>query len=140
MPTPQSQQIFINLPVANLQLSQLFYEALGFTGNPTFTGEDQKCMVWSDQIYVMLQSHAFSNKHAHKSIADFQQVTGPSFTLPLASVEQVNLLAEKGLKAGGFASIPMIDEGFMQVRTIEDPDGYSWGLMYLDMQKFNSRN
>ncbi|MHA8091185.1 VOC family protein [Aquirufa regiilacus] len=140
MPTPPSQQIFINLPVANLQQSQLFYEALGFRGNPTFTGEDQKCMVWSDQIFVMLQSHTFSNKHAQKSIADFQRVTGPSFTLPLESVGQVNLLVEKGLKAGGSTSIPMVDEGFMQVRTIEDPDGYSWGLMYLDIQKFNSRN
>jgi predicted lactoylglutathione lyase len=140
MATPKLQQIFINLPVANLQQAQLFYEALGFTANPTFTGEDQICLVWCDQIYVMLQSHAFSKKHAHKPLADFQQVAGPSFTLPLESGDQVNLLAEKGLLAGGSETIPLIDEGFMQVRTIEDPDGYTWGLMYLDMQKFNSRN
>lgn len=140
MATPKLQQIFINLPVAKLQQSKLFYEALGFTLNPTFTGEDQICMVWSDQIYVMLQSHNFSTKHIHKPMADFQQVAGPSFTLPLESVAQVNLLAEKGLLAGGSETIPLIDEGFMQLRTIEDPDGYTWGLMYLDMQKFTSRN
>lgn len=140
MSTPKSKQIFINLPVAHLQLSQLFYEALGFTLNPTFSGEDQICLVWCDQIYVMLQSHAFSSQHVHKPMADFQQVSGPSFTLPLDSNNQVNLLAEKGLLAGGSETIPLIDEGFMQVRTIEDPDGYKWGLMFLDMQKFKSRN
>lgn len=140
MATPKSKQIFINLPVAHLQLSQLFYEALGFTLNPTFTGEDQICLVWCDQIYVMLQSHAFSSQHVHKPIADLRQVTGPSFTLPLDSITQVSLLAEKGLLAGGSETIPLIDEGFMQVRTIEDPDGYKWGLMFLDMQKFKSRN
>ena len=36
--------------------------------------------------------------------------------------------------------ISLIDEGFMQVRTIEDPDGYTWGLLYLDMDKFIAKN
>jgi predicted lactoylglutathione lyase len=50
------KQIFINLPVKNLEASMNFYEQLGFTVNPLFTFDDQKCMVWSNQIYVMLQS------------------------------------------------------------------------------------
>jgi predicted lactoylglutathione lyase len=50
------KQIFINLPVKNLEASMNFYEQLGFTVNPLFTFDDQKCMVWSNQIYVMFQS------------------------------------------------------------------------------------
>jgi predicted lactoylglutathione lyase len=30
----------------------------------------------------------------------------------------------------------MIDEGFMQVRTIEDLDGHTWGIIYLDEIKY----
>ena len=47
---------------------------------------------------------------------------------------------QKCLAAGGIEPIPLIDEGFMQVRTIEDPDGYTWGLLYLDMDKFVAKN
>jgi uncharacterized protein len=50
------RQIFINLPVKNLEASMSFYTQLGFTVNPLFTFDDQICMVWSDQIYVMLQT------------------------------------------------------------------------------------
>lgn len=93
-------------------------------------------MVWSEQIYVMLQTFAFSSTYNQKTRADLHHVYGPSFTLPLASLIQVNQLAERGIQAGGKESIPYIDEGFMQVRTIEDPDGNTWGLMYLEMDKF----
>lgn len=134
------KQLFLNLPVKDLETSQAFYEALGFTLNPLFSGENQKCLVWSDHMYVMLQSRAFSGKHIGKPIADFNQVAGPSFTLPLPSLEDVNILAEKGLVAGGREPIPMIDEGFMQVRSIEDPDGYTWGLLYLDLVRFKTKS
>lgn len=33
-----SRMIFVNLPVANLAASKRFYEAVGFTNNPQFTG------------------------------------------------------------------------------------------------------
>ena len=46
---------------------------------------------------------------------------------------------ESAIKAGGKESIPMIDEGFMQVRTIEDFDGHTWAIIYLDMEKFRRR-
>ena len=49
------------LPVQDLNASMSFFEQLGFTVNPLFTFEDQKCMVWSDSIYIMLQSLSFSN-------------------------------------------------------------------------------
>jgi len=35
--------------------------------------------------------------------------------------------------------MPAIDEGFMQVRNIEDPDGHLWGILYLDLEKFKKR-
>ena len=51
------RQIFINLAVENAEKSKDFYTQLGFTINPEFTDDEQKCMVWSDQIYVMLISN-----------------------------------------------------------------------------------
>jgi len=130
------KQIFINLPVENLEKSMQFYNQLGFTNYALFTGESQKCMVWSEQIYLMLQAKAFFSAGNNKPIADIKNSIAASFTLPVESLASVNEIIESGLNAGGTEPMPMLDEGFMQVRSIEDLDGHIWGIIYLDMDKF----
>ena len=46
------------------------------------------------------------------------------------------IIIENGLQAGGTEPTQTIDEGFMQVRNIEDLDGHNWGIMFLDIDKF----
>jgi predicted lactoylglutathione lyase len=41
----------------------------------------------------------------------------------------------KGLQAGGIEPVEMKDYGFMQQRTIEDFDGHTWEIFYMDMSK-----
>jgi len=132
------KQIFINIPVNDLDKAQQFYVALGFTINPLFTDDQQKCMVWSDTIYIMLQSRAFANMYIHKTAVDPSKNQMPSFTLPVESVALVNNIMDKGLQAGGQEPVPAINEDFMYLRSIQDLDGYIWGLMCLDMDKFKS--
>jgi len=115
-----------------------FYTQLGFTINPLFTGENQKCMVWSDHIYVMLQTKAFSSSYIKKPFLDVKNFSTASFTLPVESIARVNAIIENGLKAGGKEPVPMLDEGFMFLRTIEDLDGFTWGVMCLEMEKFKA--
>ncbi|MGL5946106.1 MAG: VOC family protein, partial [Sediminibacterium sp.] len=43
------KQIFINLPVKDIEASMHFYTRLGFEVNPLFTFENQKCMAWSGE-------------------------------------------------------------------------------------------
>lgn len=130
------KQIFINLPVKDVEASIDFYKQLGFTVNPLFTFDDQKCMVWSDQIYVMLQTLEMFKSGNKKNIADSKEKVIATFTLPVESLDKVNEIIENGLKAGGTEPTPMLDERFMQVRNIEDLDGHHWGVMYLDVDKF----
>lgn len=52
-----SQQIFVNLPVANLPEAKAFYTAMGATLNPQFSDDTATCMVVSDHIHVMLLTH-----------------------------------------------------------------------------------
>ena len=130
------KQIFINLPVEDLDKSMHFYTQLGFTNYPLFTDEKQKCMAWSEQIYVMLQSKDFFGSYNKKPLVDSQNNVAATFTLPVESLDRVNEIIENGLKAGGTEPLPMLDEGFMQVRSIEDLDGYTWGIIYLDLDKF----
>ena len=133
------KQIFINLPVKDVLASMEFYQQLGFTVNPLFTFDDQKCMVWSESIYVMLQSKFFFNSGKKKELLDTKKYLSSSFTLPVESLEKVNEIVENGLKLGGKEPTPMINEGFMQVRTIEDFDGHTWGILHLDVEAFKNK-
>jgi uncharacterized protein len=133
------KQIFINLPVKDVAASMNFYRQLGFTVNPLFTFDNQKCMIWSDQIYLMLQTYEMFRSGNKKNLPDAKQNTIATFTLPVESLDKVNEIIENGLKAGGTESTPMLDEGFMQVRNIEDLDGHHWAILYLDIDNFKQR-
>ncbi|MBL8003543.1 MAG: glyoxalase/bleomycin resistance/extradiol dioxygenase family protein [Candidatus Kapabacteria bacterium] len=128
--------IFINLPVKNLERSLQLYTQMGVTINPAFTDNHQKCVMWGEHIYVMLQSHEMFQSHIKKEIPDMHQFQTASYTLPMDSLEQMNETMEKALRAGGKEPVPMIDEGFMQIRVLEDFDGHTWSFIYLDMNKF----
>lgn len=130
------KKIFINLPVEDLDKSMRFYTQMGFTNYALFTGENQKCMLWSEHIYVMLQSKEFFNAHNKKQLVDSKNNIASSFTLPVESLHRLHEIIKNGIEAGGTESTPLIDEGFMQVRTIEDLDGHTWGIIYLDKNKF----
>lgn len=131
-----AKQLFINLAVKELQKSMDFYTALGFTNNPQFSDEAGKCMVWSETIYVMLLTYEKFSNFATKPIADTKNAVAGLFSLSVESVDEVNTLMTNGLNAGGIEPSEMRDYGFMQQRTIEDFDGHTWEIFYMDMTKF----
>jgi uncharacterized protein len=131
-----TKQVFINLAVKDVKKSMDFYTALGFTNNPQFSDENGKCMVWSENIYVMIMSHEKFASFATKPIADTKSGLAGLFALSVDSVESVNKIVDKGIKAGGVEPTEMKDYGFMQQRTIEDFDGHTWEIFYMDMSKF----
>jgi uncharacterized protein len=130
------KQIFVNLPITDLQKSMDFYAAMGFTNNPQFSDDTAKCMVWEDNIFVMLLTHEKFNHFATKPIADTKTNLAGLFSLSVESLDVVNKIVEDGLKAGGIEPTEMKDYGFMQQRTIEDFDGHTWEIFYMDMSKF----
>lgn len=131
-----AKQIFINLAVKELQKSMDFYTALGFTNNPQFSDDTGKCMVWSENIFVMLLTHEKFATFATKPIADTKSNLAAIFSLSTDSIEEINNIVTNGLKAGGIEPTEMRDYGFMQQRTIEDFDGHTWEVFYMDMSKF----
>ena len=131
-----AKQIFINLAVRDLQKSMDFYLALGFTNNPQFSDDTAKCMVWSEHIFVMIMTHEKFATFATKPIADTKTHLAGLFSLSVDSVDQVNSIVTNGLRAGGTEPHEMRDYGFMQQRTIEDIDGHTWEIFYMDMTKF----
>jgi predicted lactoylglutathione lyase len=131
-----AKQIFINLAVKDLAKSMDFYAALGFSNNPQFSDDTAKCMVWSESIFVMLLNHEKFTSFTNKPIADTKNTIASLFSLSVDSVDEVNSMMATGLNAGGIEPNEMRDYGFMQQRTIEDPDGHTWEVFFMDITKF----
>jgi predicted lactoylglutathione lyase len=129
------EQVFINLVVADVNKSMDFYTQLGFKNNPQFSDDEGKCMVWSDHIFVMILSPRKFQTFTGKPLADTKKQIAGLFALSVASVERVNEIVENGLRAGGIEPMPMKDYGFMQQRNIEDFDGHTWEIFYMDRSK-----
>lgn len=133
-----AKQIFINLAVKDVQRSMDFYSALGFTNNPQFSDDSGKCMVWSENIFLMIMTHEKFQNFATKPIADTKSALAGLYSLSLETTDEMNQLMSKGLEAGGVEPHEMRDMGFMQQRSIEDMDGHTWELFFMDMSKFPS--
>jgi predicted lactoylglutathione lyase len=112
------------------------YAKMGFTNNPQFSDETAKCMVWSESIFVMIMTHQKFAGFATKPIADTKAALAGLFSLSVDSVDEVNRIVEGAKSAGGIEPTAMKDYGFMQQRTIEDFDGHTWEIFYMDITKF----
>ncbi|WP_111413540.1 VOC family protein [Billgrantia lactosivorans] len=127
-----SRMIFVNLPVADLDKSMAFYEALGFANNPHFTDETAACMVLSETIHVMLLTHAKWRTFTDRPIppADSSEVM---LALSCDDREAVDDMCQAASANGGTADInPPQDHGFMYGRSLADPDGHVWESFWMD--------
>ena len=130
------KKIFVNLPVADLNKSKEFYTKIGFTNNPAFTDDTAACMVLSEEIYVMLLTHAKLAEFTSKKIIDAKKNVGAINSISFDTLAEVNAMADAALKAGGIEPSEPKDYGFMQQRSFEDLDGNHWEVIYMDMSKF----
>jgi len=125
-------QVFINLPVKDLEKSKAFFAHLGYNFNPQFTDNNAACMIVSDTIYVMLLTEPFFKGFINKSIADAHTTKEALICFSAESREAVDQLVNKALEAGGNCPTPTQDHGFMYYRSFEDLDGHHWEIMYMD--------
>ncbi|MBB4065058.1 VOC family protein [Gellertiella hungarica] len=129
-----TRMIFINLPVADLSRSIRFYASIGANQNMQFSDERTACMLLSDSIGVMLLTHDRYRDFISRPIGDAHAESQLLMALTMESRDAVNATVDKGAAGGGRADpTPQQDHGFMFSRSLEDPDGYVWELMWMDM-------
>ena len=128
------RMIFVNLPVADLQRSIRFYEAIGARTEPKFTNEHAAMMVFSDTIAVMLLRHEFYSSFTSKPIADAHGSSQVLLCISCDSPEAVDAMVDAAVSAGGKGDPgPRQDlGGLMYDRSFEDPDGHHWEPMWMD--------
>lgn len=127
-----SRQIYVNLPVKNLERTKAFFSSLGFGFNAEFTNEQAACMVVADDIYVMLLVESFFQTFTRKRIVDARERTEVLVCLSCDSRAQVDDMVTKAVAAGGKVAREPQDHGFMYGQSFEDLDGHIWELVYME--------
>ena len=67
--------IFVNLPVRDLQQSVKFFTHLGYSFNQNYTDESATCMIVAENIYVMLLTETRFKEFTPKPVADARAST-----------------------------------------------------------------
>jgi predicted lactoylglutathione lyase len=126
------KSIFINLPVKNLDNTIEFFTKLGFSFNQKFTSETATCMIIEENIYAMLLVESYFKTFIKKEIADAKKVTEVLLALSFNSIEEVDEFMQKGIQAGGVEAREKQELGFMYSRALEDLDGHTWEVFWMD--------
>jgi predicted lactoylglutathione lyase len=131
-PAHAGRMLFVNMPVADLERSKAFFAKLGFSFNPNFTDETTACMLVGEQASVMLLSHEKFAEFAKLPMADPATHTLALYCFSVSSREEVDVVAEAALAAGGVEADGLEDYGFMCSRSFFDLDGHGWQVMWMD--------
>ena len=128
-----TKMIFVNLPVRNLAASTALYVAMGGVMNSQFSGEQSSSVMFSDAIGVMLLTYDHYRQFTQRPIGDARRESQALFALSVDSRDAVDATLTRAVAAGGRADPnPVQDHGFMFGRSVEDPDGNVWEIMWMD--------
>lgn len=130
-----TKNLFVNLPISDLDNTVKFFSELGFKFNPKFTDETATCMIISESIFAMLLVIDKFKTFTTKKICDSKVQTEVLLSLQVESREEVDDLVKKALAAGGSNHMPPQDHGFMYGHSFQDLDGHIWEVFYMEEEK-----
>ncbi|MEK5645932.1 extradiol dioxygenase [Paenibacillus rhizosphaerae] len=132
-----SQEIWINLPVKNVERSTAFFNEIGFNAT-SFGNERAKLTI--GQTTILLFPDAVFEKFTGSKTADTTHNAEVIFSLGAESREEVDAFIQKVEFAGGsiFGKPNEID-GWMYDAGFADLDGHRWNLLYMDESKMPKR-
>ena len=130
------RNLYVNLPVQDLDRTVDFFAALGFSFNPKFTDENATCMIINDSTSVMLLVESFFATFTRKPVADAHAVTEALLAISVDSRAEVDEFVARALAAGANEYAEPKDYGFMYQRGIADLDGHQWEVFFMDESQF----
>jgi uncharacterized protein len=126
------RQIFVNLPIKDMQRSQAFFKALGLSFDPRFTNDQGACLQIAQNIYAMLLVEPFFQGFTKLPVADARKCTEVLIALSCDSRAEVDARVAQAVAAGGTTPNAPVDHGFMYQHGFADLDGHQWEVFWMD--------
>lgn len=126
--------LWINLPVKNIEKSVRFYTEIGFKINEDYkrSNESASLFIGTHNIILMLFQNAVFEKITEREIGKIEKSTEVLFSIDSESIESVNTLSKIVNAAGGkIIKIPNGDQN-MYGFSFLDIDNHSWNVLYMN--------
>jgi uncharacterized protein len=123
------QQIYVNLPVRDLERSMQFFQQIGYGFDPQFTDDNAACLILGQNIYAMLLREAFFSTFTPKPVSDATRQTEVLVCVSCDSRAHVDDLVARARAAGASTPTQPQDHGFMYGHGFHDLDGHVWELI-----------
>lgn len=128
-----SQEIWINLPVKDVERSTAFFNEIGFDAESVGS---ERARLAIGQTAILLFPVAVFEKFTGSKATDTSQSTEVIFSIGAESREEVDAFIQKVALAGGsIFSEPGETDGWMYGAGFADLDGHRWNLLYMDQSK-----
>ena len=132
-------QIYVTLPVKNIQKTKEFWTKLGFPIDEQMSGESTVCVVMKqDTIYVMFGTEEVFQTYSNKPVpkTDTTQVL---VTISLNSREEVDNVVKAAVGNGATQHEEPQDYGWMYQNSFWDINGLGWNVMFADASKIPAK-
>src|SRR5437868_719721 len=127
-----TKEIWINLPVKDVNRSKEFFTSIGFTLNEKFGNNEVSASftIGSKNLILMLFAEQVFKGFVQHAVADTAQGSEVLFSIDAESREEVDELARKAEAAGGHVfGQPGENQGWMYGCGFTDPDGHRWNVL-----------
>ncbi|MCT2562225.1 VOC family protein [Chryseobacterium herbae] len=131
----KANQIYVNLPVKDVQKTKAFWTQLGFAINEQFSDDKATCVVIKeDNIYVMFLTEEYFMTFSERPVpkGDTTQVL---VAIGLSSREEVDQVVNTALENGASQHEEPQDYGWMYQNSFWDLDGHGWNITFADMSQ-----
>lgn len=132
-----TKEIWLNLPVRDVNKSKEFFLKIGFTENRKHASADMVCFeVGEKKMTVLFFAEETFKGFTKSDVADARKGAEVLISFDAESRDEVDETARKVFDAGGtiFAE-PAEIQGWMYGFAFADPDGHRWNMIYMDFSK-----
>lgn len=132
-----TKEIWINLPVKDVNKTKEFFSKIGFTPNENQSNDTMACFTVGEKKMTVLFFDEETLKGFMKTeIADTKAGCEVMISFDAESREEVDETAQKVWDAGGTVfSEPSEIQGWMYGFAFADLDGHRWNMLYMDFSK-----
>ncbi|BFO68559.1 putative lactoylglutathione lyase [Chryseobacterium bernardetii] len=127
--------IYVNLPVKDVQKTREFWTKLGFSINEQFSDDKAICVVMKENhIYTMFLKEEFFQTFTNRPFAkgDTTQVL---LAIGVNSRDEVDGMVKTAIENGGSKYSEPVDYGWMYQSSFADINGHQWEVMHGDVSQ-----